>query len=218
MVTIFISHSKKDVELVKVIDLNLRNVGIAPILREFTPESKPPYADIDADISRSDAVFAFLTQNVKVTDHTQNWVTHEITKAHDLNKPTYIIEDRNNPVHFPIPKLRNYILYDQTSIRDWILIQNIASSIKRNEEIWLGALAAGAAGVLLFKRNRIAGFLGGAALGGILLALTSPEAQLRTPAAIECDKCGIVFNLYTNLNLDCLHCPSCRTMLSLISK
>lgn len=215
MATIFISHSKRDTELVKVIDFNLRSVGIAPILREFTPESKPPYADIDADIARSDAVFAFLTQNVKVTDHTQNWVTHEITKAHDLNKPTYIIEDKNNPVHFPIPKLKNYILYDQTSINDWNLIQNIASSIKRNPEILLGALAAGVAGALLFKKNRVAGFVCGAALGGILLALTLPEAQLRTPVVIKCPKCGIVFNLYTNLHLDCLYCPSCRVMLTL---
>jgi hypothetical protein len=218
MATIFISHSKRDTELVKVIDSNLRSVGIAPILKEFTPESNPPYADIDADISKSDAVFAFLTQNVKVTDHTQNWVTYEIAKAHDLNKPTYIIEDRNNPVHFPIPKLRNYILYDQTSISDWTLIQNIASSIKINNEILLGALVAGAAGALLFKKNRVAGFVGGAALGGILLALISPEAQLRTPTVIKCTKCGIVFNLYTNLDFDCLYCPSCRAMLTLPSK
>lgn len=218
MATIFISHSRRDAELVKMIDSNLRSVGITPILREFTPESKPPYADIDADIARSDAVFTFLTQNVKVTDHTQNWVTHEITKAHDLNKPTYIIEDRNNPVHFPIPKLKNYILYDQTSVNDWTLIQNIASSIKRNAEILLGALATGVAGALLFKRNRAAGFVGGTALGGILLALTLPEAQLRTPLVIKCAKCGIVFNLYTNLNLDCLYCPSCRAILTLTSK
>lgn len=218
MATIFISHSKRDIELVKVIDFNLRGVGITPILKEFTPESKPPYADIDAGIARSDAVFTFLTRNVKVTDHTQNWVTHEITTAHNLNKPTYIIEDRNNPVHFPIPKLKNYILYDQTSIGDWTLIQNIASLIKRNTDIFLGTLAAGVAGALLFKKNRVAGFVGGAALGGILLAVTLPEAQLRTPSVITCPKCGIVFNLYTNLNLDCLYCPSCRVMLILASK
>ncbi len=218
--TIFISHSKDDSGLVQLIDHNFRQIDIIPILEEYSPESDPPYAKIERDIMNSLAVFVFLTQNTKMTDYTQNWVTFEITKATDLQKPTFVIEDINNPIHFPIPKLENYILYDPTKTEDWGLLQNIANRIKEQVESkkspLLGALAGAIVGAVISEEDNVIGAVVGSILGGIFGALISNSSKpLRKPYRFKCGGCGIVFNFYTNMSIESLDCPSCRTKIYL---
>ncbi|MFA5032755.1 MAG: hypothetical protein WC614_07030 [bacterium] len=219
--TIFISHSKRDQELIGVIGYNFRQIDVTPILEEYSPESSPPYEKIDRDIASSSAVFVFLTQNAKITDYTQNWINYEITKAHDLQKPTFVIEDVNNLVHFPIPKLSNYILYDPTKVEDWKLLQKLANKIKeslKSNAPLVGLLIGATAGALVSKKDKLAGALIGSILGGIFgsLVSSSPSSeQLKAPYQLKCANCGIVFNLFTNTFIKTLQCPSCRTGLYL---
>lgn len=213
MVYVFISHSKKDVDLVRTIDLNFRSVGIAPLFMEFTPESEPPYEKIEENINISDAVFLFLTQNVKSSDHTQNWVSFEIGLAKKSNKPLFVVEDVNNKVHFPVPYLTDYILYEPTEIGDWQTIQKILQKIKQtieNNKLLIGLTVGGAVLGGLLSKGRVSGVLAGGfvglALGGILIALN--EAASADSIKTECPRCSITFNFYSRFKS--FPCPSCR--------
>lgn len=216
MVNVFISHSKEDKELVGIIDQNFRSVGVTPLFMEFTPESEPPpYKKIEGNIDISSAVFLFLTQNVKFSDYTQNWILFEVGLAKKSNKPLFIMEDVNNKVHFPVPYLTDYVLYEPTKIQDWQEIQKILRKLKldtENKEL-LRNLAIGGAiiGGITDEKDRIRGVLvggfAGSVLGGIICALKEP-IQLN-PIRVRCFKCKIEFNLYSRFRE--FPCPSCRT-------
>lgn len=63
MATIFISHSKRDEDLVTDIAKVLRNIGHTPIIEEFIPEEEKepvPYEEIRKNVSLSQYMFLFL--------------------------------------------------------------------------------------------------------------------------------------------------------------
>ncbi len=214
MVQVFISHSKKDEDLIRITDLNFKSAGISPLFMEFTPESEPPFKKIEKNIATSDAVFLFLTENLKSSDFTQNWVAFEVGLTRRSNKPLFVVEDINNRVHFPVPYLTDYILYEPTKIEDWQNIQKILQKMKQaieNNNLRMGLTAGGAVlGGLLSSKDRIGGALVGGftglVIGGILMALK--EAASVDSIKTKCPKCGITFNLYSRFRS--FTCPSCR--------
>lgn len=211
---VFISHSKKDGELVGVIDHNFKTVDITPLFMEFTPESKPPYTKIEENLNLSAAIFLFLTQNIKSSDYTQNWISFEVGLAKKSNKPLFVIEDANNKVHFPVPYLTDYILYEQTKIEDWQKIHNVLRKLKENVEknkliISLtvgGALVGGLTDKKDGARGMLLGSFTGLVLGGIINALIQsiPVESTR----VKCPDCKLEFNFYSRFND--FPCPSCR--------
>lgn len=217
MINIFISHSKKDAELVRIIDLNLRAVGITPLFMEFTPESEPPYAKIEENVKNSDAVFLFLTQNVLSSIYTQNWISFEVGLAKNTNKPLFLVEDGNNTVHFPVPYVSSYILYEPQKIEDWKTIQQILLNLKQiieNNKLLAGLTVGGVVlGTLLNEKDRLSGALTGGfvglVLGGILTSLN--QATKVHTIKISCPKCKLPFDYYSNFRK--FPCPSCRTEL-----
>lgn len=147
MVYVFVSHSKKDTELVEIINHNFRSVGGVPLFMEFTPESEPPYKKIEGNIDLSKAVFLFLTPNVTSSDYTKNWISFEVGLAKKTNKPVFVVEDFNNKIHFPVPYITDYILYEPAKVEDWIGLQKILQKIKRvveDNKLLLGLTGAGA--------------------------------------------------------------------------
>jgi hypothetical protein len=217
MFYVFISHSKKDTELVEIINHNFRSMDVVPLFMEFAPESEPPYKKIEEHIKLSDAVFLFLTQNVVSSDYTKNWISFEVGLAKASNKPVFVIEDFNGKINFPVPYLTDYILYEPTKIEDWTNLRKILQKLKRvveNNRSLLGLTGLGAIlGGLIDQEDRLRGILigsiGGAIFAGILNALT-PAVSV-DPTRIKCAKCGIEFNLYSRARL--FPCPSCRTEL-----
>ena len=219
MVYVFISHSKKDVELVRVIKTNFMSAGITPLFMEFTPESKPPYAKIEENIKNSDAVFLFLTQNIISSKYTENWISFEVGLAKAANKPLFLTEDINNKVHYPVPYVSSYILYEPTKIEDWRTIQQILLNLKRlieNKKFLVGLTVGGAIlGGLINKKDRVCGaLLGGSygmVFGGILTALNQATKTYRIN--VSCPKCKLSFDYYSIFTQ--FPCPSCRTELTL---
>lgn len=217
MVNVFISHSKKDAELVKEIGYNFRTVDITPMFMEFTPESEPPYKKIEENINISDAVFLFLTQNVKSSDYTSNWISFEVGLAKRSNKSLFVIEDANNKVPFPIPYLTDYILYEPTKIEDWekirMILQKLKQIVEKNKLIISLAVGGAALGGLSNEKDRIRGILtggfAGLVLGGIINSLR--YAIQVNSVRIKCPKCKLEFNFYSRFTN--FSCPSCRTNL-----
>jgi hypothetical protein len=212
MVYVFISHSRKDTELVRVIDHNFRSVGVVPLFMEFTPESEPPYRKIEENVDLARAVFLFLTPNVTSSEYTKNWVSFEVGLAKKANKPVFVVEDFNNKVHFPVPYLTDYILYEPAKTEDWTSLQKILQKLRRiieNNKLLLGLTGAGAILGGLISRN-IKGILiggaGGAIFAGILIAL-KPSISVNS-VRMKCAKCGIEFNFYSKFSV--FPCPSCR--------
>ena len=187
---------------------------------EFTPESKPPYKKIDENINLSNAIFLFLTQNVISSEYTKNWISHEMALAKAANKPVFVVEDFNNNIHFPVPYLTDYVLYEPTKVEDWTNLQKILRKIKQvaeNNKLLSGFTGAGAVlGGLTNQQNIVEGILTGGAcgmiFGGIVNALNPPISvnSIKT----KCENCGIEFNFYSKFKA--FQCPSCRTELEFI--
>ena len=77
----FISHSKRDKELVNAMAKVLRNIKHDPIIEELIPEEEKenvPYEEIRKNVNQSDHVFLFLTDNIVLTEYTRNWVSFEV--------------------------------------------------------------------------------------------------------------------------------------------
>ena len=84
MVTIFISHSKKDEDLVLGIKKILENIGHTPIIEEFISKEKQqeiPYEEIRSNVNKSSFVLLFLTDSVIETEYTKSWIIYEVGVA-----------------------------------------------------------------------------------------------------------------------------------------
>jgi len=212
MVNVFISHSRKDKELIRAIDDIFRSVDVTPLFMEFTPESKPPYKKIEENVTKSNAVFLFLTENVISSEYTKNWISFEGGLAKKANKELFVVEDVNNRIHFPVSYVTDYILYEPTEIGDWRTIQKILQNIKQiieNNKLIVGLTIGGAILGGLDTKKIDGAFVGGFAgliLGGILTSLD--RAAGADSIKVKCPQCGIEFNFYSRFGS--FPCPSCR--------
>ncbi len=166
------------------------NVGHAPIIEEFIPESekKPiPHDEISERVSNSDAVFLFLTDNVLATEYTKSWVRDGI------------------PIPYPIPYFTDYMIFDPQSIKDLLAVQKIA-------KVLVGTIPAGwkgaGAGALLGAVFGPVGMAIGAITGGLLGYGVDIQVEANIPQA-ECSQCHIRFR-YFSPNISRFRCPACR--------
>jgi len=121
--TIFVSHSKHDVDIVNFIEKAIFNVGFTPKLMELEEMgSKYPALRI-ADIIRSNfqentkAVAVLLGKNLEnpptaTPQYTHNWVNFEVGVAASCNKPVWVFENFNDFIRFPIPFVTDYCRYN----------------------------------------------------------------------------------------------------------
>lgn len=131
MVTIFISHSKKDEDLVLTMKGTLKNVGHTPIIEEFIPaeEQKPvPYEEIRDNVEKSEFLFLFLTDNVVSTPFTQNLVSYEVGLA-SANSKLFVFERIGTPIEFPIPYLTDYALFNPDKAEDILALQRLTKDL-----------------------------------------------------------------------------------------
>ena len=213
---IFISHSQKDTSLIAIVQQILVNVGHTPIIEEFIPESEKqpiPHDEIQRNVSVSDAVFLFLTDNVLATEYTRNWVVFEVGLARQAEKRVFVFERQGVPIPYPIPYVTDYLIFDPESIRDLLAIQTIAKElVGKIPAGWIGA----GAGALL---GAVFGPLGsaiGAIAGGLLGHGADVQAEAKIPL-IECpyENCHIRFRYYSP-NITSFKCPTCRQQITLV--
>lgn len=129
----FLSHSRKDMELVNRIYKACSRANIKPNIAEFEEvEAGRLTADRIVDmIHRSRLFLLFLTENVMNSIYTQNWVIFELGCAYGSKtrppselKDIYVFEPFSQ-INFPIPYLDYYILFDPHSEPHWEFIEGI---------------------------------------------------------------------------------------------
>ena len=198
---IFISHSKRDAELVLVVKKLLENVGHTPIIEEFVlreEKADPPYEEIRRNVEKSALLFLFLTDNVIATDYTRNWVIYEVGLAAKGSKKLFVFERLGTPIYFPIPYLTDYALFDMDKTGDILMLQKLAKDLGKFPRDLLTAGTGAAIGSLFGP----AGVIFGAVMG----YLVGPK--LPKPLTVKCNHCNIDFNYYSTRNT--FSCPSCR--------
>ncbi len=203
---IFISHSKRDEELILRIKKILENVGHAPIIEEFIPAEKQlpiPYEEIRTNVEKCEFLFLFLTDNIIATPYTQTWVAYEVGLASHSSKSLFVFERIGNPIPFPIPYLTDYALFDPDKTEDILMLQELTKNLGKLRRDLLtaggGALVGSAFGPL------------GMVLGTVIGYMLGPKPN--PPPKVKCTYCNIAFNYYSPYKE--FNCPSCRKKIDL---
>ena len=208
MANIFISHSKRDKELVITIEKTLKNIGHTPIIEEFIPEENMeliPYEEIRKNVDMSDYVFLFLTDNIVKTNFTHNWVSFEVGVAANAMKRLFVFERLGVPVPYPIPYLTDYMVFDEDDIDDILNIQLLSKKLKDIPKTVKGAGIGALIGIPFGPLGIIVGSSVGYLFG------THSQKQI---TKVDCPKCRISFN-YHSLKYAKFSCPACRNEINL---
>lgn len=216
--TIFISHSKRDRELVGRIKTVLENIGHNPLIEEYIPAENKlpvPYQEIRQKIEVADFVFLFLTDNVVMTEYTRNWVMFEVSLALGSNRRLFVFEREGSPVPYPVPYLTDYMIFS-SGIDDMLEIQSIAKSAGWSSPPTglIGAGLGALIGLPFGPLGLILGALGGGAFGAASQSQNQIQAQI---PKITCPHCGVSYNYYS-LRIRSFACPSCRQWIELAEK
>lgn len=208
MANVFISHSRRDEELVAVISKALINIGHNPIVEEFIPEEKKesvPYEEIMKNVGLSNYIFLLLTDNILATGYTRNWVTFEVGLAARDRKRVFVFERTGVPIPYPIPYLTDYTVFDADSTNDILSIQGLAKKLNELPKRFVGA----GAGLLVGAPFGPLGLIIGG-LGGLLLGASAEEQILK----VQCHHCKVSFNYYS-AQYNVFLCPACRSKIYL---
>ena len=206
MTTVFISHSRRDRELIKSITSALTNVDITPIIEEFIPEKKKepvPYKEIRKKIRFSNAVFLFLTDNIMMTEHTKNWIIFEDGIAAASGKQLFLFERKGIPLEYPVPYLTDYMIFDKKSMKDLLRIQSISKRLKSYFSVEEGLLTStsipyDSAGMVLWGLYSI-----------FKISRKSKVLKQLGLVRVECPRCKVGFYYYSPKHSPFL-CPACR--------
>lgn len=125
--SIFVSHSKHDVEIRNFFTNITSRVGIKNYFMEWEDlENQYPGPRI-ADIIRSNVmenvkfVVVLLGPNLANPPDprfTHNWVSFEVGVSAGCNKPVWVLEETNNPIDYPIPYVTDYYQYELDNVQD----------------------------------------------------------------------------------------------------
>ena len=202
MATIFISHSKKDKDLVVSVKKILENIGHTPIIEEFIPQEKQqviPYEEIRSNVNNSSFVFLFLTDSIVETEYTKNWVIYEVGVASNASIRVFVFERIGTPIHYPIPYFTDFALFNPDRTDDMLEIQKLAKNLGKIRRELLTAGAGAAVGSLFGPLGLVLGAIGGYVFG--------PKQE--KPPRVTCPHCNVTFNYYS-LRIKDFDCPSCR--------
>ena len=207
MAHIFISHSRKDEDILNLFLRAFRGSGVTDVYREFeNPVPIGAIAEIiGRDIEFSSAVFVLLSETVEVLPFTRDWVLYECGAAGMKQKPIWVFEPYESfgNISVTIPRFEHYVRFktDKQNRETWrIYIHNIAASYSDNPFFAKAGLAA------------LGGWLGGPwlALGGLLLgSLLAPSIDRPNGYATGCPNCGRGFIVHLPRPEDAFRCPAC---------
>lgn len=117
--SLFISHSRHDEEIVNYFVKAIARVSITPILVELE-DMGTKYAGYEVSNmikNQSVGVAVLLGQSLEsppsdTPEYTHNWVSFEVGVANGSGKPIWVFEQFGADVFFPVPYLTDYIQYE----------------------------------------------------------------------------------------------------------
>lgn len=174
--------------------------NVHAIRAEFESYNVPPWNAIKGWMESSSTLFLLIGPNLKSTDYTQNWVSFEVGLAAGMGREIWVFEQNGREVHFPVPYLDHYMLYDYGKTNaDYI--RSIIDAYGNSFNLGGSALAA------------IVGYAIAGPAGGLLAGLIGSQvntSQKPIGLKIKCPytDCGSAFQLHSRIVN--LACPSCR--------
>lgn len=166
LVQIFLSHSRKDEDLIEKLKAGLGVMNYQPIVYEDLAESVniPDYQRIRTLIQGSDVVFLFLTNNVASSKWTTYWVDHEVSQAAAFNKPLVMFQVEGEEPPLPIGYCTDVVTISRDPTLALLNVQQIAKRFEK-KSLWpIGAIGGAAVGSILGPIGSIFGALIGAAV------------------------------------------------------
>lgn len=112
MPQIFVSHSQHDKDIRASFDTVFARTGVKSVCMEFEQIYPPAWQEIKNAIAASETVFLLLGPNIRSSIHTQNWVAFEVGLACAFGKEVWVFEQDGSHIEFPIPYLRDYMIYN----------------------------------------------------------------------------------------------------------
>ena len=200
---VFLSHSRKDLNLVNTVKKALGLLDYHTIVYEDLPENLRAGKDLDNIrnlINQSQLVFLFLTNNVISLKHTLTWVQYEDHVASMFNKPVIVFQEQLpvSTTSFPILYFTDVISWTGLSA-DPMKIQEIAKSFSSSGAA-VRAVAGGAVGAIFGPI--------GALLGALVGLASTPQNPLQNIPTVTCPNCKYTFRYWGNENT-LFYCPNC---------
>jgi len=217
MAQIFVSHSKEDEKIVKFFGTIFGSTQVKAIYKEFEGFKDPEaWVDIQRDISRSNAIFILLSENVQSIRHTRDWVVWESALASPMRKDIWLFEPFEvvGSIDVIIPHVDHYFVYEQKNEYQ-TYIKKIVESYDDSQVLPATLIGAGIGAIcetLITKGKRppILGTIVGG-IGGTLLADPSKKRPKGIP--VKCSSCNALYNVH--MRLDKIRCPICNAVLGL---
>ncbi|WP_162858623.1 hypothetical protein [Candidatus Nitrosotenuis aquarius] len=138
MVSVFVSHSKHDIELRKFFAEIFSGIGLRAHFMEFA-ELGGKYAGNEISwmiragfFSGHDttAVFVLLGKSLanpptNTPEFTHNWISFEVGAAAGCRKPVWVFEEFDKNIQFPIPFVTDYVKYDLDNVDHLKILRQI---------------------------------------------------------------------------------------------
>jgi hypothetical protein len=200
---IFLSHSRKDLNLVNTVKKSLGLLDYHAIVYEDLPENLRAGKDLHNIrnlINQSQLVFLFLTSNVISLKYTLTWVQYEDHVASMFKKPVIVFQEQlpASTTRFPILYFTDVISWTGPSA-DPMKIQEIAKSFNSSVAV-IRAVAGVAVGAIFGPI--------GALLGGLAGLASTPQNPLQNIPTVTCPNCKYMFRYWGNENT-LFYCPNC---------
>jgi hypothetical protein len=205
MAQIFISHSKKDKDIIHFFLEAFAGTNVKPRLEELEKEVPTGITSgkIEMDIQISNAVFVFLSENVENLAHTRDWINWECGTA--KNKDIWIFEpfESQGKIKMIVPRVTHYVTFEKTE--EWRkYLRSIVESYDDSHVIPTLAATTGG-GALLNEEDRGSGALFGFGAGLVALllqGLTKPSFGID----VRCWKCFSNYKFHGYEKFRCIVC------------
>lgn len=218
MAQIFVSHSKRDENLVNFFSKAFAPTKVRAIFEEFERILTGDITSnkVKQDIENSNAAFVILSKNVKDIPYTRDWIVWEAGIA--KNKDIWVFEpfSQFGSISVVIPCVRHYVLFDENN--DWLgYIRNIIESYDDSHVLGTAlvtSLTGIGIGAGLSKDSRAGGaFIGG--IGGTIAGLAMSDKSRKRPMglSIMCIHCKSSYNVH--IQGSDLRCPVCNKFLKI---
>jgi len=208
MAQIFISHSKRDTDIIHFVLDAFAGTKVKPHLEEFEKEVPTGVnaQKIAADIQMSNAVFVLLSENVQKLSHTRDWIVWECGTA--VNKEIFVFEpfETLGNISVVVPRVTHYVLFERTE--EWRKYLRSVIDCYDDSHVLPTLSAATGGGALLGEGP-------GAAIGfglGLVSLLLIDSARPRFGADTKCFKCLSNYKVHRYGES---RCPVCNERLAI---